>query len=168
MAIEPLRTTISGREVKPVYGPEDLPKEIAEGLGAPGGFPYTRGIHAGMYRTQTWTMRQFAGFGTARQTNERFKYLLSHGQTGLSTAFDFPTLLGYDSDHPRARGEVGRCGVAIDSLADMEELFRGIPLEKVSTSMTINAPAAILMLLYELVGEEQGVPSEKLRGTVQN
>src|SRR5205085_1417155 len=137
-------------------------------LGAPGDFPFTRGIHPTMYRGKLWTMRQFAGFGSAEDTNRRYHFLLEHGQTGLSVAFDFPTLMGYDSDHPRAEGEVGRCGVAISSLADMEDLFRGIPLDQVSTSMTINGPAAILFCFYVAAAERQGVSSDKLRGTVQN
>jgi methylmalonyl-CoA mutase N-terminal domain/subunit len=134
----------------------------------PGDFPYTRGIHPSGYRGRLWTMRQFAGFGTARETNERFKFLLQHGQTGLSTAFDFPTLMGYDSDHPRSEGEVGKTGVAISSLADMETLFEGIPLDKVSTSMTINGPAVILFCFYVAAAEKQGVSADKIRGTVQN
>ncbi|MDP3909813.1 MAG: methylmalonyl-CoA mutase family protein [Gemmatimonadales bacterium] len=137
-------------------------------LGEPGAYPFTRGIHPTMYRGKLWTMRQFAGFGSAADTNRRYKFLLEHGQTGLSVAFDFPTLMGYDSDHPRAEGEVGKCGVAISSLADMEDLFRGIPLDQVSTSMTINGPAAILFCFYVAAAEQQGVPIAKLRGTVQN
>ncbi len=152
-----------------VYGPEDLPAfDYAAELGMPGEYPYTRGIHATGYRGRLWTMRQFSGFGTARQTNERYKFLLARGQTGLSVAFDFPTLMGYDSDHPRALGEVGKCGVAISSLADMETLFDGIPLGRVSTSMTINGPAAMLFCFYVAAAERQGVGSELLRGTVQN
>ncbi len=141
--------------------------DYARDLGDPGKFPFTRGIHETMYRGRLWTMRQFAGFGTAEETNERFRYLLAHGQTGLSTAFDMPTLMGYDSDHPRALGEVGREGVAVDSLEDMRALFAGIPLGEISTSMTINSPAAILLAFYTCVGDDQGVPREKLRGTVQ-
>ena len=158
----------SAREVPPLFTPLD--REGADPLaeGTPGAFPYTRGIHPTGYRGRLWTMRQFAGFGTARETNERYKYLLSHGQTGLSVAFDFPTLMGYDSDHPRSEGEVGKCGVAISSLADMETLFAGIPLDQVSTSMTINGPAIILWAFYIAAAEKQGVPSEKLRGTIQN
>src|SRR3954447_1838304 len=152
-------------EFKPVYTAEDA--RGAE-LELPGEFPYTRGPYATMYRGRPWTIRQYAGFGSAEETNARFRYLLELGQTGLSTAFDLPTQLGYDSDDPRSQGEVGRTGVAIDSLADMELLFDGIPLGEVSTSMTINAPASLLLLLYELVGEQQGVPGERLRGTVQN
>jgi len=137
-------------------------------LGEPGAYPFTRGIHPTMYRGKLWTMRQFAGFGSAADTNRRYKFLLEHGQTGLSVAFDFPTLMGYDSDHPRSEGEVGKCGVAISSLADMEDLFRGIPLDQVSTSMTINGPAAMLFCFYVAAAEKQGVPIAKLRGTVQN
>src|SRR5438876_1406370 len=154
----------SGIELKPVYTAEDAP----EGLELPGEFPFTRGPYRDMYRGRPWTIRQYAGFASAEETNERFRYLLERGQTGLSVAFDLPTQLGYDSDDPRAAGEVGRTGVAIDSLADMELLFAGIPLDQVSTSMTINAPAALLLLLYELVAEGQGVPGTELRGTVQN
>ena len=158
----------SAREVEPLFTPLD--REDADPLaeGVPGAFPYTRGIHPTGYRGRLWTMRQFAGFGTARETNERYKYLLAHGQTGLSVAFDFPTLMGYDSDHPRSEGEVGKCGVAISSLADMETLFDGIPLDEVSTSMTINGPAVILWAFYIAAAEKQGVSSEKLRGTIQN
>jgi len=161
--------TISGIPVDILHTPGSLPGfDYQRQLGFPGEFPYTRGIRHNMYRGRLWTMRQFAGFGSAADTNRRFKYLLDRGQTGLSTAFDMPTLMGYDSDHAFSQGEVGRCGVAIDSLEDMEILFDGIPLDKVSTSMTINAPAAILLALYIAVGEKQGVPSEKLRGTLQN
>src|SRR5216110_3288856 len=160
---------MSGIEKKPVYTPDDLAGfDPRSRLGVPGGYPFTRGIHPTMYRGKLWTMRQFAGFGSAEDTNRRYKFLLEHGQTGLSVAFDFPTLMGYDSDHPRAEGEVGRCGVAISSLADMEDLFRGIPLDQVSTSMTINGPAAILFCFYIAAAERQGVSSDKLRGTVQN
>src|SRR5918995_88360 len=160
--------TISGHPVRPLYTEEDRAETDSErDLGYPGVFPFTRGVYPSMYRGKLWTMRQFAGFGTAEETNERFRYLLEHGQTGLSTAFDMPTLMGYDSDHPRSVGEVGREGVAIDSLDDMETLFRGIPLGEVSTSMTINSPAAMLLAFYVCVGEEQGVPREKLRGTIQ-
>jgi len=158
------RETDSGIELKPVYSAEDVEGELE----APGEYPFTRGPYPDMYRGRPWTIRQYAGFASAEETNQRFRYLLDRGQTGLSVAFDLPTQLGYDSDDERAAGEVGRTGVAIDSLADMELLFDGIPLDKVSTSMTINAPAALLLLLYELVAEEQGVPPEKLRGTVQN
>src|SRR5437870_2983697 len=159
------RETDSGIEVKPVYTEEDV---AGLELELPGEFPFTRGPYADMYRGRPWTIRQYAGFASAEETNARFRYLLERGQHGLSVAFDLPTQLGYDSDDERAVGEVGRTGVAIDSLADMELLFDGIPLGEVSTSMTINAPAALLLLLYELVGEEQGVPGERLRGTVQN
>jgi methylmalonyl-CoA mutase, N-terminal domain len=162
-----LRSTISGVEVEPLYTPESVEVDYERDLGLPGEFPFTRGVYASMYRGRLWTMRQFAGFGTAEETNERFRYLLEHGQTGLSTAFDMPTLMGYDSDHPRSLGEVGREGVAVDSLADMETLFAGIPLGEVSTSMTINGPAAMLLAFYACVGEEQGVPLDRLRGTVQ-
>src|SRR3989449_9866816 len=158
----------SEKEVQPTYTPLDAAETSAEALGMPGVYPYTRGVHATGYRGRLWTMRQFAGFGSARDTNERYKFLLAHGQTGLSVAFDFPTLMGYDSDHPRSEGEVGKCGVAISSLADMETLFDGIPLDQVSTSMTINGPAAILFCFYVAAAEQQGVPIAKLRGTVQN
>src|SRR2546428_4903570 len=158
----------SEKELQPVYTPLDAAETSAQALGMPGVYPYTRGVHATGYRGRLWTMRQFAGFGSARDTNERYKFLLDHGQTGLSVAFDFPTLMGYDSDHPRSEGEVGKCGVAISSLADMEVLFRGIPLDRVSTSMTINGPAAILFCFYVAAAERQGVPSHKLRGTIQN
>ncbi|HZU20634.1 MAG TPA: methylmalonyl-CoA mutase family protein [Gaiellaceae bacterium] len=162
-----LFTTISGIEVEPLQTPETVQIDYERDLGYPGAFPFTRGVYPSMYRGRLWTMRQFAGFGTAEETNARFRYLLEHGQTGLSTAFDMPTLMGYDSDHPRSLGEVGREGVAIDSLEDMETLFGGIPLGDVSTSMTINSPAAILLAFYACVGEKQGVPREKLRGTIQ-
>ena len=162
-----LTSTISGIENEPIYTPETSPVDYERDLGAPGEYPFTRGVYPSMYRGRLWTMRQFAGFGTAEETNERFHYLLAHGQTGLSTAFDMPTLMGYDSDHARSLGEVGREGVAVDSLADMETLFSGIPLGDVSTSMTINSPAAILLAFYACVGEEQGVSREKLRGTIQ-
>ena len=156
-------------EKKPVYTPADLNGfDIEKQLGRAGEYPFTRGIHPTMYRGKLWTMRQFAGFGGARDTNRRYKFLLEHGQTGLSVAFDFPTLMGYDSDHPRSEGEVGKCGVAISSLADMETLFDGIPLDQASTSMTINGPAAILFCFYVAAAEKQGVPIAKLRGTVQN
>src|SRR5215203_1271901 len=163
---DPRRFTDSGIEVKTLYTSEDLPEELD--LGAPGEFPYTRGVHAEMYRKRQWTMRQYAGYASAKESNERYKYLLAHGSTGLSMAFDLPTQLGLDSDDPRSLGEVGRTGVAIDTLDDMRMAFDGIPLDEVSTSMTINAPAAVLLLLYELVAEEQGVESRQLRGTVQN
>jgi methylmalonyl-CoA mutase N-terminal domain/subunit len=161
-------TTISGRPIRPLYGPEDTAHlEYGRDLADPGQFPYTRGIHQTMYRGKVWTMRQFAGFGSARQTNERFKYLLEHGSHGLSVAFDLPTLMGRDPDHPLSLGEVGKCGVAISSLADMETLFDGIRLDEVTTSMTINSPAAMLVAFYILVGEKQGVPQGQLAGTVQ-
>jgi methylmalonyl-CoA mutase N-terminal domain/subunit len=160
------RFTDSGIEIRTLYGEGDLPGDLD--LGTPGEFPYTRGIHREMYRKQPWTMRQYAGYASATESNERYRYLLSKGSTGLSMAFDLPTQLGLDSDNPRCEGEVGRTGVAIDTIEDMRTAFDGIPLDQVSTSMTINAPAACLLLLYELVGEEQGVPSEKLRGTTQN
>ncbi|MBT8397805.1 MAG: methylmalonyl-CoA mutase, partial [Gemmatimonadetes bacterium] len=165
-----LFSSISGREVRSLYSPADLENapEYMESLGFPGEFPFTRGPYTTMYRTRLWTMRQFAGFATAEETNERYKYLLANGQTGLSVAFDFPTLMGYDSDHPRSLGEVGVCGVAISSLADMETLFDGIPLDQVSVSMTINGPASILFAFYVAAAEKQGVPPEKLRGTAQN
>jgi methylmalonyl-CoA mutase N-terminal domain/subunit len=158
---------MSGVENDPLYTAADVDLDYDRDLGYPGAYPFTRGVYPSMYRGRLWTMRQFAGFGTAAETNARFRYLLDHGQTGLSTAFDMPTLMGYDSDHPRSLGEVGREGVAIDSLADMETLFAGIPLGEVSTSMTINSPAAILLAYYACVGEEQGVPREQLRGTIQ-
>jgi methylmalonyl-CoA mutase N-terminal domain/subunit len=161
---EDRRETDSGIEIEPVYTSDDVKGELE----APGEFPFTRGPYADMYRGRPWTIRQYAGFASAEETNQRFRYLLERGQTGVSVAFDLPTQLGYDSDDPRAAGEVGRTGVAIDSLADMELLFDGIPLDRISTSMTINAPAALLLLLYELVAESQGVSGEGLRGTVQN
>jgi methylmalonyl-CoA mutase, N-terminal domain len=160
-------STISGKEIDPLYREEDLDPGLEERVGRPGEYPFTRGPYASMHRGRLWTMRQFAGFGTVEETNERFHYLLDHGQTGLSTAFDMPTLMGYDSDHARSLGEVGREGVAVDSLDDMEQLFAGIPLGGVTASMTINAPAAILLAYYVLVGESQGVPPEKLGGTIQ-
>jgi methylmalonyl-CoA mutase, N-terminal domain len=160
-----LFTTISGEEVKPLYTAADLPD--LEQIGVPGQYPYTRGVYESMYRGRLWTMRQFAGFGTAEETNERFRYLLDHGQTGLSTAFDMPSLMGHDSDHPRSLGEVGREGVAVDTLDDMETLFRGIPMAEVSTSMTINAPAAVMLAFYVVAAERQGVPAEQLAGTIQ-
>jgi methylmalonyl-CoA mutase N-terminal domain/subunit len=163
---DPRRFTDSGIEISELYTEADVPESLD--LGEPGEFPYTRGVHREMYRKQTWTMRQYAGYASAKESNERYRYLLSKGSTGLSMAFDLPTQLGLDSDNPRCLGEVGRTGVAIDTIDDMRTAFDGIPLDQVSTSMTINAPAACLMLLYELVGEEQGVPSEKLRGTTQN
>jgi methylmalonyl-CoA mutase N-terminal domain/subunit len=166
---EDLFETISGRPVKPLYTPLDVAgQDYARDLGFPGEFPYTRGIHDSMYRGRLWTMRQFSGYGTARDTNRRYHYLLEHGQTGLSVAFDFPTLMGYDSDSPRSLGEVGKCGVAVDSLRDMETLFDGIPLDRISTSMTINGPAAILFAFYVAAAEKQGVSGKDLRGTLQN
>ena len=162
-----LFSTISGIDNEPLATPENVVTDYARDLGYPGEYPFTRGVYPSMYRGRLWTMRQFAGFGTPEETNERFRYLLDHGQTGLSTAFDMPTLMGYDSDHPRSLGEVGREGVAVDSLADMETLFAGIPLGDVSTSMTINSPAAIVLAYYVCVGEEQGVPRDQLRGTAQ-
>jgi methylmalonyl-CoA mutase N-terminal domain/subunit len=169
MAHDDERLTESGIPVETVYGPDALAGwDPATALGQPGQDPFTRGIHPTMYRGRLWTMRQYAGFGSAAETNARFRYLLRHGQTGLSVAFDLPTQMGYDSDHPMAAGEVGKVGVAIDSLADMRRLFEGIPLDQVSTSMTINAPAAVLLLLYQLVGEEQGLDPARLSGTVQN
>jgi methylmalonyl-CoA mutase, N-terminal domain len=165
---DPRRFTDSGIEIAPLYTEDDLPADLAERLGEPGEHPFTRGVHREMYRKQLWTMRQYAGYASAKESNERYKYLLAHGSTGLSMAFDLPTQLGLDSDDPRCLGEVGRTGVAIDTIEDMRTAFDGIPLAEVSTSMTINAPASILLLLYELVGEEQGVAPEKLRGTVQN
>ncbi len=161
--------TISGVGVNRLYTPLDTKGiDYRESLGFPGEYPFTRGVQPTMYRGRLWTMRQYSGFGTARETNQRFRFLLEQGQTGLSVAFDLPTQIGYDSDHPMARGEVGKVGAAIDSLADMEVLFDSIPLDKVSTSMTINAPAAVLLAMYIAVGEKQGVPMAKLRGTIQN
>jgi methylmalonyl-CoA mutase, N-terminal domain len=160
-------STISGEPVKPLYTESDLPADMEQAVGLPGEFPYTRGVYRSMYRGRLWTMRQFAGFGTAQDTNARFRYLLDHGQTGLSTAFDMPSLMGHDSDHPRSLGEVGREGVAIDSLADMEALFADIPLDRVSVSMTINAPAAVMLAFYVVAAERQGVAPEQLAGTIQ-
>ena len=165
---DPRRFTDSGIEVRPLYAAADLPADLSERLGEPGEYPYTRGVHADMYRKQLWTMRQYAGYASAKESNERYRYLLRNGSTGLSMAFDLPTQLGLDSDDPRCLGEVGRTGVAIDSIDDMRTAFDQIPLGEVSTSMTINAPAAVLLLLYELIGEEQGVDSTQLRGTTQN
>src|SRR5215210_2414956 len=162
-----LFSTISGLDVDPLYTVDSVDIDDDRDLGYPGTYPFTRGVYPSMYRGKLWTMRQFAGFGTAAETNERFRYLLDHGQTGLSTAFDMPSLMGFDSDHARSLGEVGREGVAIDSLDDMETLFGGIPLGGVSTSMTINSPAAILLAFYACVGEKQGVPMSELRGTIQ-
>jgi methylmalonyl-CoA mutase, N-terminal domain len=161
-----LFSTLSGEPVEPLYGPEDV-GPFDERIGFPGEFPFTRGVYPSMYRGRLWTLRQFAGFGTAEETNERFRYLLDHGQTGLSTAFDMPSLMGHDSDHPRSEGEVGREGVAIDSLDDMETLFGGIDMGEVSTSMTINAPAAVMLAFYVVAAEGQGVPAERLAGTIQ-
>src|ERR671921_71186 len=160
-----LFTTISGEEVKPLYTAADLPD--LEQIGVPGQYPYTRGVYESMYRGRLWTMRQFAGFGTAEETNERFRYLLDHGQTGLSTAFDMPSLMGHDSDHQMSLGEVGREGVAVDTLDDMEDLFAGIDLGEVSVSMTINAPAAIMLAYYVVAAEDKGIGAEHLSGTIQ-
>jgi methylmalonyl-CoA mutase N-terminal domain/subunit len=166
--VSPTHTTVSGRPIEPLYRPQDVADlDYARDLGDPGDFPYTRGIHRTMYRGKVWTMRQFAGFGTPRETNARFKYLLEHGVHGLSVAFDLPTLMGRDPDHPLSLGEVGKCGVAISSLQDMEILLDGIPLDQVSTSMTINSPAAMLLAFYIIVAEKQGVGPDKLSGTVQ-
>jgi methylmalonyl-CoA mutase, N-terminal domain len=161
-----LFSTLSGEPVEPLYTREDV-GSFEERIGFPGEFPFTRGVYPSMYRGRLWTMRQFAGFGTAEETNERFRYLLDHGQTGLSTAFDMPSLMGHDSDHPRSEGEVGREGVAIDTLDDMETLFAGIPMGNVSTSMTINAPAAVMLAFYVVAAEKQGAPPEQLAGTIQ-
>jgi methylmalonyl-CoA mutase, N-terminal domain len=160
------RTTLSGEPIKALYGPEDVRDHDAN-IGNPGEYPFTRGVYPSMYRGRLWTMRQFAGFGTAEETNERFRYLLDHGQTGLSTAFDMPSLMGHDSDHPKSFGEVGREGVAIDTLDDMATLFQGIDLGDVTVSMTINAPAAMMMAFYVVAAEQNGVPADKLGGTVQ-
>jgi methylmalonyl-CoA mutase N-terminal domain/subunit len=160
-----LFTTVSGESIEPLYAPEHLPP--FEQIGFPGEYPFTRGVYPSMYRGRLWTMRQFAGYGTSEETNVRFRYLLEHGQTGLSTAFDMPSLMGHDSDHPRSEGEVGREGVAIDSVEDMETLFEGIPMDEVSTSMTINAPAAVMLAFYVVAAERQGVPAERLAGTIQ-
>jgi methylmalonyl-CoA mutase N-terminal domain/subunit len=160
--------TVSDEEIAPLYTPSDVAEiDYARDLADPGQFPYTRGIHPTMYRGRLWTMRQFAGFGTARETNERFRFLLDQGQTGLSVAFDLPTLMGVDSDDPMSLGEVGHCGVAIDSLEDMETLFAGIPLEQVTTSMTISSPAIVLLAMYVAVAERRGIPPEQLGGTLQ-
>src|SRR5207245_633635 len=162
-------TTVSGVPIEPLYGPEQAGGfDYDADLGYPGQYPFTRGVHASMYRSRLWTMRQFAGFGTARQTNERFKFLLSKGQTGLSTAFDLPTLMGLDSDDPRSLGEVGRLGVAVATLDDMEQLFHGINLADVSVSMTINAPAIVVMAFFLANAQDQGVDWKHLRGTIQN
>ena len=160
-----LFTTLSGEPVAPLYTQEDVGP--LEGIGFPGEYPFTRGVYPSMYRGRLWTMRQFAGFGTAEETNERFRYLLDHGQTGLSTAFDMPSLMGHDSDHVRSEGEVGREGVAIDTLDDMETLFAGIDMGDVSTSMTINAPAAVMLAFYVVAAEQQGIGPERLAGTIQ-
>ena len=165
---DPRRFTDSGIEIETKYDESDVRDGLEERLGEPGEYPFTRGIHAEMYRSRRWTIRQYAGYASAKETNERFRYLIDHGTTGLSMAFDLPTQLGRDSDDPLCLGEVGRTGVAIDSIDDMRRVFDGIPLDEVTTSMTINAPASVLMLLYELVGEEQGVEAEKLGGTTQN
>ena len=159
--------TLSGVPVRPLYTEGDLPADVDASIGRPGEFPFTRGVYESMYRGRLWTMRQFAGFGTAEETNERFRYLLDHGQTGLSTAFDMPSLMGHDSDHPRSEGEVGREGVAIDTLDDMEALFSGIPLGDVSVSMTINAPAAVMLAFYVVAAERQGLEPAQLAGTIQ-
>jgi methylmalonyl-CoA mutase N-terminal domain/subunit len=159
-------TTLSGEAIRPLYTERDLPTDAAT-IGLPGQYPYTRGVYPSMYRGRLWTMRQFAGFGTAEETNQRFQYLLEHGQTGLSTAFDMPSLMGHDSDHPRSLGEVGREGVAVDTVLDMETLFAGIPLDQVTVSMTINAPAAIMLAFYVVAAERQGVGPERLGGTIQ-
>ncbi|MCL6553618.1 MAG: methylmalonyl-CoA mutase, partial [Firmicutes bacterium] len=165
--VRPAATT-DGMPLAVVYGPDDARVDYARDLGAPGQFPFTRGIYPTMYRGRLWTMRQYAGYGTAEESNRRFRYLLDQGQTGLSIAFDLPTQMGYDSDHPLAEPEVGKVGVAIDSLADMEVLLDGIPLDRVSTSMTINATAAILLAMYVAVARKQGVPADRIAGTTQN
>jgi methylmalonyl-CoA mutase N-terminal domain/subunit len=162
-------TTVSGEALKPLYAPDDIADfDYLRDLGFPGEYPFTRGVYPTMYRGRFWTMRQFSGFGTPRDTNRRYHYLLDHGQTGLSVAFDMPTIMGYDSDHPRAEGEVGRCGVAIDSLRDMEILFEGIDLSEITTSMTINAPASILLAFYLCAGEKKGARFDQMGGTIQN
>ena len=158
---DPRHFTDSGIEINPLYDERDLPPDLEQRLGEPGEYPYTRGVHRDMYRKQLWTMRQYAGYASAKESNERYRYLLRNGSTGLSMAFDLPTQLGLDSDDPRCLGEVGRTGVAIDTIDDMRTAFDEIPLDQVSTSMTINAPASVLLLLYELVGAEQGVPSQQ-------
>src|ERR1700709_1098877 len=160
-------STMSGEPIAPLYGPELAPENPEETIGSPGEYPFTRGPYPSMYRGRLWTMRQFAGFGTVEETNERFHYLLDHGQTGLSTAFYMPSLMGPDSDHARSLGEVGREGVAVDTVDDMETLFSGIPLDRVTVSMTINAPAAIMLAFYVVAAERQGIGSEKLGGTIQ-
>jgi methylmalonyl-CoA mutase N-terminal domain/subunit len=161
-------STMSGIPIKPLYTPEDVEGDFEEKIGYPGEYPYTRGVYPNMYRGRLWTIRQFAGFGSAKETNERFKYLLEQGQNGLSVAFDMPTLMGLDSDSEFSLGEVGTEGVAVDSLEDMEQLFEGIPMGEITTSMTINAPAHVLLAMYVVAGEKQGVPPEKLAGTNQN
>ncbi len=171
---KPAFTTISGRSISRLYTEADLAASSPSGfdpareLGEPGHWPYTRGIHETMYRGKLWTMRQFAGFATPEETNKRYRYLLSQGQTGLSVAFDLPTLMGYDADHAQSEGEVGKCGVAISSLEDMEVLFDGIPIEQVTTSMTINSPASVLWAMYLVVAEKQGADWRKISGTTQN
>jgi methylmalonyl-CoA mutase, N-terminal domain len=162
-------TTTSGVEIDPLYGPETLRNfDPASELGAPGKFPYTRGIHRDMYRGKLWTMRQFSGFATPEETNERYRYLLGHGQTGLSVAFDLPTLMGYDADHAMSEGEVGKCGVSISSLEDMETLLRDIPLDRISVSMTINSPAAVIWAMFLAAAEKQGIAADQVSGTLQN
>ena len=162
-------STVSDLEIKKLYTPENISRfDFLRDIGFPNEYPYTRGVQASMYRGRLWTMRMFSGFGSAEDTNQRYKYLLSQGQTGLSVAFHYPTLMGYDSDSPRSRGEVGQCGVAIDTLKDMELLFDGIPLDQVTTSMTINPPAAILLAMYIAVAEKQGVSRREIGGTIQN
>src|SRR4051794_10768225 len=162
--------TLSGEPVRELYTPEDLPEGVGgpeDPVGRPGEYPFPRGIHSSMYRGRLWTMRQFAGFGTSEETNERFHYLLEHGQTGLSTAFDMPSLMGHDSDHPKSLGEVGREGTAVDTLDDMETLFAGIDLAQVTVSMTINAPAAIMLAFYVVAAEDKGIAPDRLGGTIQ-
>src|SRR3954469_2891667 len=169
---QPLRkerfVTWSGIEVPDLVTPADVPLDYARDLGLPGRYPFTRGVQPTMYRGRLWTMRMFAGFGTAAQTNRRFRYLVEQGQTGLSTAFDFPTLMGYDSDSPRSLGEVGLCGVAVDTLVDMDQLFEGIPLDRITTSMTINGPAIVLLAFYIALADQRGIPRSRLRGPLQN
>jgi methylmalonyl-CoA mutase N-terminal domain/subunit len=160
-------TTLSGEPIRPLYTAQDMPSDPDAAIGLPGEYPFTRGVYPSMYRGRLWTVRQFAGFGTAEETNERFRYLLDHGQEGLSTAFDMPSLMGYDSDHARSLGEVGREGVAVDTVDDMQTLFQGIDLGKVSVSMTINAPAAIAMAFFVVAAEEQGIPADRISGTIQ-
>src|SRR5919112_3444555 len=160
-------TTLSGEPIRALYTEADLPADLEASIGLPGEYPFTRGVYPSMYRGRLWTMRQFAGFGTAEETNERFRYLLDHGQTGLSTAFDMPSLMGYDSDHPLSLGEVGREGVAVDTLDDMRTLFDGIDLGEISVSMTINAPAVVMLAFYVAASEARGIPADRLRGTIQ-